>query len=223
MFVRRLGQGMAWRVVGMGARAAVAAVPHAEGGDIAGHVVLAPNPGQSVAPGELVDTVVYFVPKAGTPHVKPGTYNVNSVDMDFRPGAMAVPAGSKITFANLDQVLHNVYSSTPGSVFDYQFQKVGDVVERRFTTPGTVLVSCNVHHFMEFDLLVLPTPYVASVAADGSFAMHHVPAGAGTLYVWNPRAVLKSQAVVAPAHDITQRLVAIKPRVTTELHLGEQP
>lgn len=221
MFVRRWVRALAWGVMGLGAQAAMAAT--SPGVDIAGHVDLAPNPGQTVAPGERVDTVVYFVPKAGVPRMPTGSYTVNSVDMDFRPGAMAVPAGSQVKFANLDQVLHNVYSSTPGSVFDYQFQKVGDVVERRFTTPGTVLVSCNVHHFMEFDLLVVPTPYAASVAANGDFVLHHVPAGPGTLYIWNPRAVLKSQAVTAPATGVAQRLVAIKPRVTAELHVGDHP
>ena len=216
MFVRRMGQALAWGVVSMATQAAT----HADGGDIAGHVELAANPGQTLATGEVTDTVVYFVPEAGAPRVHPGAYTVNSVDMDFRPGAMVVPAGSKIRFANLDQVLHNVYSSTPGSVFDYQFQKVGDVVERRFTTPGAVLVSCNVHHFMEFDLLVLPTPYASSVGADGSFTLRHVPSGPGTLYFWNPRTQIRTQAVTAHGQNVTQRLVAIKPRVTTELHLG---
>ncbi|HEY9132038.1 MAG TPA: hypothetical protein VIM98_09805 [Dyella sp.] len=200
----------------------LAAAAHAVGADISGHVELAANPGQTIAPGELVDTLVYFVPKSGVPRIHPGTYTVYSVNMDFRPGAMAVPVGSTVKFANLDQVLHNVYSSTPGAVFDHQFQKVGDVVEHRFAQPGTVLVSCNVHHFMEFDLLVVPTPYMAAVTANGSFVLHGVPPGPGTLYFWNPRGSLRSQAVNAPQGDIAQRLVAIKSRVATELHRENQ-
>lgn len=199
------------------------AAAHAVGVDISGRIELAANPGQTIAPGEVADTLVYFVPKSGVPRMHPGTYTVYSINMDFRPGAMAVPAGSTVKFANLDQVLHNVYSSTPGAVFNHQFQKVGDVVEHRFTEPGTVLVSCNVHHFMEFDLLVVPTPYMAAVTANGSFVLHGVPPGAGTLYFWNPRGTLKSQAVSAPGDGIVQRLVAIKSRVATELHQEGRP
>jgi plastocyanin len=192
------------------------------GSEISGHVELVANPGQVLAVGEVSDTLVYFVPKSGKAKVRPGTYTVYSVDQDFRPAAMAIPAGSTVKFANLDQVLHNLYSSTPGSVFNYQFQKVGEVLSHRFTQPGPVLVSCNVHHFMELDLLVVPTPYMSAVAADGSFVLRGLPAGPGTLYAWNPRGALKSQPVGASEREVSMQLVAIKPRVTTELNQDGQ-
>ena len=49
-----------------------------------------------------------------------------------------------------------------------------------------------------------------------------LPAGLGTLYVWNPRGALKSQPVGAPEKDVSMQLVAIKPRVTTELNQDAQ-
>jgi plastocyanin len=223
MFVLRLCLAMALGGLATTVSAANTHPVHlSAGSEISGHVELVANPGQALAPGEVTDTLVYFVPKSGKPKVHPGTYTVYSVDQDFRPAAMAIPAGSTVKFANLDQVLHNLYSSTPGSVFNYQFQKVGEVLSHRFTQPGPVLVSCNVHHFMELDLLVVPTPYMAAVAADGSFVLHGLPAGPGTLYVWNPRGALKSQPVGAPEKDVSMQLVAIKPRVATELNQDAQ-
>ena len=191
-------------------------------GEIRGHVDLVANPGQTIAAGEVADSVVYFVPKAGKFKLHPGTYTVHTVDMDFRPAAMVVPEGSTVKFANIDQVLHNVYSSTPGSSFNYQFQRIGDTISHRFTQPGTVLVSCNVHHFMEFDLLVVPTPYVAVVAADGSFVLHGVPAGPGTLYTWNARGALKAQPVTAPGLDVHTQVIAVKARGSVELNVGKR-
>lgn len=224
MFVLRLCLAMALGGLAATASAASTHQVHATAGsEISGRVELVANPGQVLAAGEVTDTLVYFVPKSGKAKTHPGTYTVYSVDQDFRPAAMAIPAGSTVKFANLDQVLHNLYSSTPGSVFNYQFQKVGDVLSHRFTQPGPVLVSCNVHHFMELDLLVVPTPYVSAVAADGSFLLHGLPPGPGTLYVWNPRSVLKSQPVDAPKKEVSMQLVAIKPRVATELNQAAHP
>jgi plastocyanin len=224
MFVQRLCLAMALGGLAATASATNTHATHApSGADISGHIELVANPGQTLAAGEVADTLVYFVPKSGKVKTHPGTYTVYSVNQDFRPAAMAVPAGSTVKFANLDQVLHNLYSSTPGSVFNYQFQKVGEVLSHRFTQPGPVLVSCNVHHFMELDLLVVPTPYMSAVAADGSFVLHGLPSGAGTLFVWNPRGTLKSQAVGAPEKDVSIQFVAIKPRVATELNQGGHP
>jgi plastocyanin len=224
MFVFRLCLAMALGGMAATASAANTHPTHASSGsEISGHVDLVANPGQTIAAGEVTDTLVYFVPASGKAKVRPGTYTVYSVDQDFRPAAMAIPAGSTVKFANLDQVLHNVYSSTPGSVFNYQFQKVGEVLSQRFNQPGPVLVSCNVHHFMELDLLVVPTPYMTAVAADGSFTLHGLPSGQGTLYVWNPRGALKSQAVGAPATAVAMQVTAIKPRVATELNQATHP
>jgi len=77
---------------------------------------------------------------------------------------------------------------------------------------------------MEQDLLVVPTRYVAAVAADGSFSIGGLAAGPGTLFVWNPRAGLLGQPVILPLADtITEHLVAIKPRMVTELHTEATP
>jgi plastocyanin len=189
---------------------------------ISGNVSLVTGAGQSLAPGEVTDTLVYFVPKHGKVRVHPGTYTIYTVNMDFRPAAMAIPVGSTVKFTNLDQVLHNLYSATPDSTFDFQFQASGQSIAHAFTHAGPVLISCNVHRSMALDLLVVPTPYMAKVSADGSFSLHGLPSGSGTLYFWNPRAALSQQSVTVPATSIEQQLIAVKPRVATELNVSNQ-
>ena len=188
--------------------------------DISGKVSLVTGAGQSLAPGEVTDTLVYFVPKRGKVHVHPGTYTIYTVNMDFRPAAMAIPVGSTVKFTNLDQVLHNLYSATPDSTFDFQFQASGQSIAHAFTHAGPVLISCNVHRSMELDLLVVPTPYMAQVSADGRFSLQGLPPGPGTLYFWNPRAALSQQLVTVPANNVEKQLIAVRPRVATELNLG---
>ena len=190
--------------------------------DISGKVDLVAGAGQSLAPGEVTDTLVYFVPTHGKVRVHPGTYTIYTINMDFRPAAMAIPVGSTVKFTNLDQVLHNLYSATPDSTLDFQFQASGQSIAHAFTHAGPVLISCNVHRSMELDLLVVPTPYMAQVSADGSFSLHGLPPGPGTLYFWNPRAALSQQPITVPAMSVEQQLIAMKPRVATELNVGNK-
>lgn len=190
---------------------------------ISGRVDLVAAPGQQLAPGEQVDTLVYFVPQTGATRPKPGRFTVYTNDRDFSPAALAIPLGSTVNFVNLDEVRHNVFSVTPGSAFDLGFQGNGDKAAHVFAHAGPVLVSCNVHRMMQADLWVVPSPYVGRVAADGSFRLRDVPAGPGTLQFWNPRARPVSQPVRAPMAELRQRLLAIKPRVPTELNLGQRP
>lgn len=189
--------------------------------EVTGRVALSAGPGQSVTANDIANTLVYFVPAKGRVHVKPGHFTVYTVNHDFRPAAMAVPAGSTVTFTNLDELLHNLYSATPNSTFDFQFQASGQSISHSFTHDGLVLIGCSVHRSMELDLLVVPTPYVSQVNADGHFVLHGVPKGAGQLYFWNPRTGLVQSAVSVPAVDLTQQLVAVKPAVATELNAGQ--
>lgn len=190
--------------------------------DISGSIELQAAPGQRIEPGEQVDTLVYFVPQEPVAAPKPGRFTVYTHNRDFSPGALAVPLGSTVTFTNLDEVRHNVFSVTPGSAFDLGFQADGESASHVFTHAGAVLISCNVHRSMEVDLWVIPSPYVGRVAADGSFRVHGVPAGPGTLQIWNPRARPVSMPARAPASGLRERLLLINPRVKTELHLGGQ-
>ncbi|MEO9079968.1 MAG: hypothetical protein ABI268_11745, partial [Rhodanobacter sp.] len=192
--------------------------------ELRGRVDLVGGRGQQVEAGEQVDTLVYFVPDAGAPRARPGHYTVYTHNRDFSPEAMALPEGSTVTFVNLDDVRHNVFSVTPSSSFDLGYQGAGEKADHVFSHPGIVLISCHVHRSMELDLLIVPTPYFAKVAADGSFTLHGLPVGAGTLHFWNPRAQPSSKKVSLPMTSmVTGKLVAIKPRMITELNAGARP
>lgn len=186
---------------------------------LSGHVELAAARGQQVEAGEQADTMVYFVPDKGGIRAKPGHYTVYTHNRDFSPEAIAVPLGSTITFVNLDDVRHNVFSVTPGTAFDLGYQGAGEKADHSFARAGIVLVSCNVHHSMELDVLVVPSAYMAKVGADGNFSLAGLPAGAGTLHFWNPRAQPVSQQVSLPfSGSVSQRIVVARPRLTTALN-----
>ena len=189
-----------------------------------GRVQLVAGGGQQLHPGEAVDTVVYFVPAGGAPAPQPREANIITHHRDFRPTAIAIPLGSTLSYVNQDDVRHNVFSVTPGASFNLGYQAGGKRADHVFNKSGLVLVSCNVHHTMEMDVLVVPSPYISKVAADGSFALRGLPAGAGELFVWNPRARLLHRAVSVPTDKaVPLQLIAERPRVVTEIDVGKQP
>jgi hypothetical protein len=46
---------------------------------------------------------------------------------------------------------------------------------------------CKVHPEMEAYVVSVPTPYFASVKADGSYRIGDVPDGAYTVKIWHPK------------------------------------
>ncbi|WEN14461.1 hypothetical protein PY254_14660 [Rhodanobacter sp. AS-Z3] len=206
------------------AAAAAIAAPAQATLQVSGHVMLKPARGQQIEAGEQADTLVYFVPVSGGSRARPGHYTVYTHNRDFSPESLAVPLGSTVSFVNLDDVRHNVFSVTPGSAFDLGYQGSGEKADHAFGHAGIVLVSCNVHHSMELDVLVVPSPYMVKVGADGNFTLAGLPKGPGTLYFWNPRAQLVSQKVTLPmGAAVSQQILAVRPRLTTALNAGEQP
>lgn len=191
---------------------------------VSGSVQLSAGGRQRMESGEVADTLVYFVPANGGRSAPPGKFTVYTHDRDFNPGAMAVPLGSTVTFVNQDEVRHNVFSSSPGAAFNLGYQAPGETIDHVFSRPGLVLVSCNVHHSMEFDVMVVPTVYRTRAKDDGTFVLKGVPAGPGTLYFWNARATLASQPVSVPATgSVRQAMVAMKERVPVELNSEDSP
>ena len=189
-----------------------------------GHVTLDAGGGQHITAGDLADTLVYFVPKSGNVAPHPGTFTVFTQNRAYDPAAMAIPAGSTVTFTNLDEVRHNEFSVTPGSAFNLGYQAPGEKTAHVFAHAGLVLVGCLVHRMMELDVLVVPTTFVTRVSADGGFSLHDLPAGPGTLYVWNPRGRLAGRPLTVPATSpIEARVELVKPKQSAQLDVPTQP
>ena len=181
---------------------------------LSGRIELSASGGNQVAPGELTDTVVYFVPENGGRRPQAGRYTMYTQGKAFDPPLLIVPIGSKVSFPNNDPIRHNVYSATPGSAFDLGFYGEGESREHVFDQPGLVVVNCNVHHVMQAQVLVVPTAYQTRADASGRFKLTDLPAGRGVLHFWHPRAALSSLPVSVPTGSaIERKLVISKPRV----------
>ncbi|MEO8672863.1 MAG: hypothetical protein ABI411_16205 [Tahibacter sp.] len=181
---------------------------------IDGRVELIGAGGQQVESTEVSNTVVYFVPAAGAPKPKPGHFSIVMRNKHFEPDLLVIPAGSSVSFPNQDEILHNVFSLTPGANFDLGLYGEGQSAETNFNSATLVQAFCNVHHSMHTDILVLGTPWFVRVGANGAFNLVGMPAGAGTVYFWNPRSGLQRHDVVLPlTAELSEKLLATKPAI----------
>lgn len=182
--------------------------------DIRGRITLKAGRRQAVAPEEVAQTVLYFLPDAGAPKPAPRQLSSVTYTKGFEPNLLVAPVGSTVNFPNRDTIIHNVFSATPGAAFELGSYGSGETRSHRFQRPGLVVVNCNVHRGMRANVLVLETPYVTQARADGSFSLAGLPAGPGTLVIWHPRASAQSLAWDGRAPLTVERsLLATRPRI----------
>jgi plastocyanin len=174
--------------------------------EFSGKVALAEG-GQPAAAEEYQDAVVYFVPATPVTPVSaaPAPAEMRMQNKTFVPRVLPITAGTEVKFPNLDPILHNAFSTSTNNSFDLGFYGGGEAHTYTFTDPGLVRVYCNVHHSMVAYVLVLNTPHFAGVGAGGEFTLRDLPAGAGDLYVWHPRAEVVKQPMDFTKADIPPR------------------
>lgn len=185
-----------------------------------GTLQLTATGGQAVQASDDRNSVIYFVPDSGDYRPRPERATIYTHHRDFDPDWLAVPVGSTVTFTNLDQVTHNVFSVTPGSSFDLGYQSSQKSISHRFGHGGMVLISCHVHRYMRGDILVVPSRYATRAGGDGRFVLRGLPPVPGVLYVWNPRATPVTRKLSPPFSDVHVRLQIAQPAVKTRIALG---
>ena len=133
--------------------------------------------------------VVTFTPNGGAaPSAadKARSFTMAQRNVQFAPYVLAVPVGATVNFPNQDKVNHHVYSFSPTQPFQLPLYGGGKTRAVTFTKAGTEALGCNIHDSMAAYIRVVATPYYATTDASGRVALRDVPAGTGSLKVWQP-------------------------------------
>jgi plastocyanin len=139
------------------------------------------------------NTVIYFVPDDHSGlELKPTNAEISTQNKRFEPNVLAVTAGSEVSFPNMDRILHNVFSVSPGNDFDLGLYSAGTTRSVTFAEPGIIYVHCNVHHSMQADILVLETPWFTMADPQGRFSLSGLTDLKGSLKIWHPRSGVKT-------------------------------
>jgi plastocyanin len=119
--------------------------------------------------------IVYAEPVDAPPPRAGAAFALIQKNKTFQPQVLVAPAGSTVTFPNLDPIFHNVFSLSGPQPFDLGLYRAGEARSRTFQQPGTYRVFCNIHPEMTALVLVVPTPYVTFADAAGRFALDLPP------------------------------------------------
>jgi plastocyanin len=106
----------------------------------------------------------------------------------FVPDTLVVPAGSTVSFPNLDPIFHNVFSLSRPASFDLGNYPKDQKRTVTFAKPGIVVVGCHLHPNMGAVIVVTPNGWCAQADRKGEFTLARVPAGSYTIVAWHKAA-----------------------------------
>jgi len=158
--------------------------PAADQVGLAGQVTTKTRDGASPA-----TSVVYAEPIGGAaPRVRATTATMAQKNKSFAPRVMGVPVGTTMAFPNEDAIFHNAFSLSGAQPFDLGLYRGGASKDRVFSQPSVYNIFCNIHPQMVAFVVVAPTPWVTTTAADGTWRLD-VPAGRYRVTAVSERAV----------------------------------
>lgn len=160
-------------------------------------VELGASPAQDPLAFERSHVVVYLEGKSSTPvNTSADPVTIGQQDRQFVPDLVVVPAGSTVSFPNLDAIFHNVFSLSKPRSFDLGNYPKGQTRKIVFPTPGVVYVYCHLHPNMAASIVITPNQWSSKVDGDGQFHLAEVPPGKYTAVAWHKTAGFFRQTVV---------------------------
>lgn len=172
--------------------------------------------------GDAGEVIVYL--EDGPPPAIPaaGDFTITQGNKTFEPNVLVVPVGAKVTFPNMDELTHNVFSSAPGSTFDLGLYKSGVARSATFARPGVVPIFCNIHPQMVAYVLVVTNDFNTRAAGDGSYALRGVPPGTYTLVAWSPSGRGERRTVSVTAGGTTRADLVVRERAGVQDHRNKE-
>jgi plastocyanin len=107
-------------------------------------------------------------------------------DLMFSPNVLPVQIGTRVSFPNLDDTYHNIFSYSPAKRFDLGRYRSDErpIPSEVFDVPGLVTLRCDIHEHMRALILVLDTPHFVVSDTEGRYRLDGLPDGRYVLKAW---------------------------------------
>jgi len=134
---------------------------------------------------------------------------LDQVGCQYVPHVAVVQIGQPLLVKSSDNITHNVHGAAGANPeFNHAMAGVGELPTKLFKKPEVAKrIYCDVHGWMISWLGILPHPFHAVTAADGTFTIENVPPGTYELAFWHERRELGEKSV-----DVT-----VEPGATAEV------
>ncbi|MBT5471530.1 MAG: tetratricopeptide repeat protein [Nitrospina sp.] len=106
--------------------------------------------------------------------------------LNFQPRHSIVQVGTSVTFSNHDKEVHNIYSKSQGNQFNLGAMASGSFKSIDFSTPGPIVLRCNMHKDMIGTIFVVPNGYFAQPNEKGEYEFKDVKSEGYIMQVWAP-------------------------------------
>jgi plastocyanin len=167
----------------------------------------------------LADAVVVIESGAGAKPTAPAPVSVviNQQKMQFLPGTVVLPVGSKVTFTNLDSWEHHVRgtpaglaSLNPGTQPGFELRLDGRAegkdaasADVTLTKAGAVQLGCHLHGSMRGFIFVADSPWTMQTDANGVATLQGVPEGNARVRVVHADQILEGPPVAFNVTPVT--------------------
>jgi plastocyanin len=158
-------------------------------------------------------------------HAPPAkTVTVEISGLDAQPRLVVVGPGSVVEFRNVDKkVTHELSTPANTSFMPIERLNPGTFRHQRFSAPGGYLVRCSDYPHLAISVIVVDSPYHATVDDRGGFTLPSVPDGKATLKVWSMGGWVHQESidVTGAKQELTIKVAAAKGAKETEMREPE--
>jgi len=140
-----------------------------------------------VAPnGGVANTVVFLknISRGKAMDLPESRRLLNQKTCRYEPHVLLVPLQAILTVRDSDPLLHTV-QMMGNADYNLPFVLQGQEITRPMTREGRVSLRCNVHVWMNGEMMVATHPYYAVTDQDGNFALTQVPPGNYEIVAWH--------------------------------------
>lgn len=129
--------------------------------------------------------VIYLEGAFPRPTTEP-TAQMIQKDLMFSPNILPVQVGTRVSFPNLDDTYHNIFSYSPAKRFDLGRYRSDErpIPSVVFDVVGLVTLRCDIHEHMRALILVLDTPHFVVSDTEGRYRLDGLPDGHYVLKAW---------------------------------------
>jgi plastocyanin len=140
-----------------------------------------------VAPnGGVANTVVFLknITRGKAMDLPVERRHLNQKSCRYEPHVLLVPVQETVTVKSSDPLLHTVQMAG-SSDYNLPFTSAGQEITRPMNREGTVTLRCNVHIWMNGEMVVARHPYYAVTDQNGNFELTQVPPGEYEIVAWH--------------------------------------